>query len=76
MNEQLRDGDIETVDNRGQWVNRVIGKPELSESFSSRDEAVEAGRALAEQLGAKHVVSDGVPTGAITDEDPAAAETL
>ncbi|MBF0671813.1 MAG: DUF2188 domain-containing protein [Salinibacterium sp.] len=72
MNEQLRDGDIETVDNRGQWVNRVIGKPELSESFSSREEAVEAGRALAEQLGTKHVVSDAEPTGAITDEDPAA----
>lgn len=63
----LKDGDIETVSNRGQWINRVVGKPDLSESFTSREEAVEAGRALAEKLGARHVVEDAEPTGAITD---------
>ena len=68
---ELRDGDIETIDNRGQWMNRVFGKPELSESFASREEAVEAGRALAQQLGHRHVVRESDPTGAITDPDEA-----
>ncbi|MCW4386292.1 DUF2188 domain-containing protein [Salinibacterium sp. SYSU T00001] len=72
MSEELKDGDIETVSNRGQWINRVIGSAELSESFSSKEEAVDAGRSLAQQLGARHVVSDEEPTGAITDQDPSA----
>ena len=63
----MADGDVETFDKRGQWVNRVIGEPERSSSFSSRDEAIEAGAALAAELGTAHVVRDADSTGAITD---------
>jgi len=63
----MADGDVETFDKRGQWVNRVIGEPERSSSFSSRDEAIEAGAALAAELGTAHVVRDADATGAITD---------
>jgi hypothetical protein len=66
----MRDGDVITVSKRGQWVNRVIGGEELSESFASRDEAVDAGRSLALQLGSQHVVVESEPTGVITDEQP------
>ena len=64
----MPDGDVETMDKGGQWVNRVIGGPELSESFSSRDEAIAAGRTLAEELGTVHTVRESVPTGDITDQ--------
>ena len=60
--------DVETFSNRGQWVTRVIDAPELSESFSSRDEAVEAGERLAERFGTRHRVVDSEPEGTITDE--------
>lgn len=63
----MSNGNVETSDNRGQWVNRVIGEPDRSASFSSRSEAVEAGRALADQLGTRHTVIDSDPTGVITD---------
>jgi hypothetical protein len=63
----MADGDVETFDKRGQWVNRVVGEPERSTSYSSRDEAIEAGAALAAQLGTAHVVLDADPTGVITD---------
>lgn len=66
----MRDGDVITVSKRGQWVNRVIGGEELSESFASREEAEDAGRSLAQQLGSRHVVIESEPTGAITDEQP------
>lgn len=64
----MRDCDVETVSKRGQWVNRVIGAEELSESFRSKEEAIEAGRSLAIQLGSRHIVRDAEPTGVITDE--------
>jgi hypothetical protein len=67
----MADGDVETLDKGGQWVNRVVGEPELSESFSSRDEAVDAGRALANELGTKHTVKESEPTGVITDQGEA-----
>jgi len=70
MADQLNDGDVETLSKRGQWVNRVIGGEELSESFTTRDEAVHAGRTLATELGSRHVVRESEPTGVITDEDP------
>ncbi|WP_430644839.1 DUF2188 domain-containing protein [Agromyces sp. GXS1127] len=65
----MADGDVETRSKRGQWVNRVIGEPELSKSFRSREEAVTAGRQLAEVLGTQHTVIDAEETGVITDED-------
>lgn len=67
----MADGDVETRSNRGQWENVVEGKPELSQSYASREEAVDAGRELASKLGTNHVVRESEPTGVITDEDPA-----
>jgi Uncharacterized protein conserved in bacteria (DUF2188) len=67
----MADNDVETRSNRGQWENHVEGSPELSKSYASRDEAVDAGRELAARLGSQHVVRESPPTGAITDEDPA-----
>lgn len=66
----MADGDVETMDKRGQWVNRVVGEPERSESFASKDEAIAAGRALAEELGTNHTVRDAAPEGDITDPSP------
>lgn len=63
----MPEGDVETIDKGGQWVNRVVGEPERSESFSSREEAVEEGQALAEQLGTRHFVQETPATGDITD---------
>ena len=59
--------DVVTKDKQGQWVNEVEGANELSQSFSSRDEAVAAGRDFAEQHGSRHSVEDAVPSGVITD---------
>jgi hypothetical protein len=64
----MNEGDVITMSKRGQWVNRVIGGEELSESFRSREEAVDAGRSLALQLGSTHVVVESEETGVITDE--------
>jgi hypothetical protein len=63
----MTDGDVETFDKRGQWVNRVSGEPELSRSFSSKQEAINAGRALAAERGTTHSVREADPTGVITD---------
>ncbi|HEY8589110.1 MAG TPA: DUF2188 domain-containing protein [Naasia sp.] len=63
----MADGDVTTRNNRGQWENSVEGDPAASASFSSRDEAVEQGRATAERSGGRHIVQDEDPTGAITD---------
>jgi hypothetical protein len=66
--EPLSDGDVETRSNRGQWENRVIGDEARSQSFTSKDEAIDAGRQLAAESGTRHVVRDSDPTGVITDE--------
>ena len=63
----MTNGDVETIDKGGQWVNRVIGEPERSESYSSKEEAIEEGQGLADQLGTTHTVRSSVPTGDITD---------
>lgn len=64
----MNDGDVITMSKRGQWVNRVVGGEELSQSFRSREEAEDAGRELAAVLGSRHVVVDTEETGVITDE--------
>ncbi|MFB8386445.1 DUF2188 domain-containing protein [Microbacterium sp. NPDC055910] len=56
-----------TRSNRGQWENIVEGHPDLSRSYTSREEAVDEGRAVADRLGWSHDVEDAEPTGAITD---------
>jgi hypothetical protein len=68
----MAQGDVETRSNRGQWENRVEGSPELSQSYASRDEAIDAGRQLAAAIGSEHTVIESEPTGVITDEDGAA----
>jgi len=64
----MDDGDVITMSKRGQWVNRVVGGEELSERFRSREEAEDAGRSLAAQLGSRHIVLESEETGVITDE--------
>ncbi|MGP6170587.1 DUF2188 domain-containing protein [Microbacterium sp. A196] len=59
--------DVVTRDKQGQWVNEVEGANELSLSFSSREEAVEAGRDFALRNGSSHTIEDAVPSGGITD---------
>lgn len=72
----MADGDVETISKRGQWVNRVIGDPEESQSFASREEAITAGRELAEHRGTEHRIVDAPPTGVITDEDEEVVERV
>lgn len=54
----VTDEAVVTRPNRGQWENVVPGHPELSESFGSREEAVDIGRAVADELGLHHQVMD------------------
>ena len=65
----MTDGDVETISKRGQWVNRVVGEPERSQSYRTKEEAIDAGRELAALHGTEHRVIDADETGAITDED-------
>lgn len=60
---------VTTRSNRGQWENHVDERPELSQSYSSREEATDAGAVLAAELGYEHRVVDAPPTGVITDEE-------
>lgn len=63
----MPDLDVVTRNKQGQWVNEVEGARELSRSFSSREEAVEAGRQFADENGSSHSVEDAEPSGVITD---------
>ncbi|KQM40705.1 hypothetical protein ASE56_07915 [Microbacterium sp. Leaf203] len=65
----MSQNDVTTRSNRGQWENTVEGRPELSASFSGREEAIDQGRAVADELGSQHIVEDAEPTGVVTDED-------
>ncbi|MFD5225967.1 DUF2188 domain-containing protein [Microbacterium sp. NPDC058342] len=67
-------GDVVTMSKRGQWVNRVEGEEELSQGYATKEEAVDAGRRLAEEAGTRHRVLDAEPTGVVTDEQDAADE--
>lgn len=64
----MSQNDVTTRSNRGQWENAVEGRPELSAGFSSREEAVEQGRATADELGSRHTVEEAGPSGVVTDE--------
>jgi hypothetical protein len=64
----MRSDAVTTRSNRGQWEVVVPDRPELSQSFTSRDEAVDAGRTRADELGLDHVVEEAEATGVITDE--------
>lgn len=67
MDDQEANAKVITRSNRGQWENHVEGHPELSRSFSSREEAVDAGARLAAARGFTHEIVPAEPTGAITD---------
>lgn len=69
--QEASEGDVETMSKNGQWVNRVVGDRADSRSFSSREEAEDAGRRQAEELGSAHIIRDSEPTGTITDPAPA-----
>ncbi|MGN8027548.1 DUF2188 domain-containing protein [Microbacterium sp. 22242] len=58
---------VVTRSKNGQWVNEVDGARELSRSYSSRDEAVEEGQALAASRGLEHELIESEPTGTIVD---------
>lgn len=51
-------GAVITRPNRGQWENVVPDHPERSQSFATKEEAVDLGRAVADELGLEHVVED------------------
>ncbi|SFS17985.1 hypothetical protein SAMN04487783_2471 [Agrococcus baldri] len=53
-----RAGTVVTRPNRGQWENAVAGHPERSQSFGTKEEAVFLRRAVADELGLRHVVQD------------------
>lgn len=57
-NDSRRERALVTRPNRGQWENVVPDQPERSQSFGTREEAVEQGRAVAAELGLEHVVQD------------------
>ena len=63
----MTNGDVTTESKRGQWVNSVEGDNALSTSYSSKDEAIEEGRQLAERLGGEQRVIEAESTGVITD---------
>ncbi|MFD5214196.1 DUF2188 domain-containing protein [Microbacterium sp. NPDC058345] len=65
---QKQHGDVVTMSKRGQWVNRVHGEEELSQGYATKEEAIEAGRKMAEEAGTNHRVIDAEPTGVVTDE--------
>lgn len=54
----MSQGSIETLHNEGRWHNVVAGTDQVSEPFDSMEEAVEEGRAMAEELGMEHVVKN------------------
>jgi hypothetical protein len=58
---------VVTRPNRGQWEVAVEGHPEFSQSYSSREEAIDGGRSIADRIGFQHIVEDAEPTGTITD---------
>ncbi|HEY6799349.1 MAG TPA: DUF2188 domain-containing protein, partial [Agromyces sp.] len=57
------------------WEISVPSRPELSQGFASREEAIDQGRAVADRLGVAHVVHDAETTGDITDEAPQAGDS-
>ncbi|WP_309127068.1 DUF2188 domain-containing protein [Microbacterium sp.] len=65
---QEQHGDVVTMSKRGQWVNRVEGEEELSQGYATKEEAIDAGRRMAEESGTRHRVVDAEPTGVVTDE--------
>jgi len=71
-----QDSPVITRSNRGQWENSVAGRPELSASYTSREEAIDQGRSIADDLGVAHVVDEADPTGAITDQQDGVDEPV
>lgn len=49
---------IHTVYRDGAWINEVEGQGQFGETHSTKDAAVEAGRARAQQDATEHVIHD------------------
>jgi hypothetical protein len=51
-------GDVETFYENNVWSNQVHGEGRTDELFEKKDDAVEAGRALAKERGVEHIVKN------------------
>jgi hypothetical protein len=49
-------GDVETYHEQGSWKNRIEEEGDSDESYSSRDEAIAAGRSLAMSRKVEHII--------------------
>ena len=52
----MADGFVHTVFKGGQWVNEIEGGSEIGGTHSTKDDAVAAGRARAQQEKTEHVI--------------------
>ncbi len=49
-------GAVHTVHKDGEWINQIEGQGQEAGAFSTKDEAQEAGRALAKRLEVEHLI--------------------
>jgi hypothetical protein len=52
----MAEGFVHTVHKGGQWVNEIENRAQVGGAHSSKDEAVAAGRARAQQDGTEYVI--------------------
>jgi Uncharacterized protein conserved in bacteria (DUF2188) len=52
----MPEGDVETYHSNGKWRNRIEGHADLPGEHATRQAAVDAGRAEAEQRHVEHIV--------------------
>lgn len=51
-------GDVETVHVDNAWTNQIEGEGPTEDLFQTKDRAVEAGRRLARERGAEHIIKN------------------
>ena len=51
-------GDVHTVHRDDAWINEIEGQAQEAGGFSSKEDAVKAGRGLAKRLEVEHVIHD------------------
>jgi hypothetical protein len=64
----MANGEVETYYEDGEWKNAVVPGEDIGGPYSTRDEAVAAGREAAQELGVEHVVRD--EQGTVVEPDP------
>jgi hypothetical protein len=52
----MPEGDVETYHSKGTWRNRIEGHEDLPGGHTSRESAIEAGRAEARERNVEHIV--------------------